>query len=69
MNKLIITIIFLFISLLAFTQEIEMANLMRSNGKIYVVVAVVLILFLGLFFYLFKIDKKVSELEKEIKQK
>lgn len=43
----------------------EMADVMRSNGKIYVVVSVLTLIFIGLAFYLFSIDKKVRKLEKE----
>lgn len=45
-------------------QEIEMADTMRSEGKIYVVVAVVLIILLGLLGYTAHIDRKLSKLEK-----
>ena len=45
-------------------QEIEMADTMRSEGKIYVVVAVVLIILLGLLGYTTHIDRKLSKLEK-----
>ena len=38
---------------------------MRSNGKIYVVVAVVLIILIGLLLYLVRLDIKISRLEKE----
>jgi len=44
-------------------QDVEMADVMRSNGKIYVVVAVIAILFIGLMIYLIRIDKKVQKLE------
>jgi hypothetical protein len=40
-------------------------TLMRSNGKIYVVVAVCLTILLGLFFYVFTIDRKISRIERE----
>ena len=40
-------------------------DVMRSNGKIYVVVAVCLTILLGLFLYVFSIDRKISKLEKE----
>jgi len=40
---------------------------MRSNGKIYVVVTVVLIILLGLFLYLVRLDRKITRLEKEKK--
>jgi tetrahydromethanopterin S-methyltransferase subunit D len=42
----------------------EMADMMRSNGKIYVVVAVCLTILIGLFIYVFLIDRKISRLEK-----
>jgi len=42
----------------------QMADLMRSNGKIYVVVAVCLTILIGLFVYVFVIDRKISRLEK-----
>ena len=51
-----------------FAQEkVEMADMMRSNGKIYVVVAVLGIILAGLFAYLIKTDLKVRKLEQEIK--
>lgn len=50
------------------TQEPEMADVMRSNGKIYVVVTVLSIVMLGIATYLFLLDKKISKLEKEVKK-
>jgi heme export protein D (CcmD) len=44
------------------------ADLLRSNGRIYVVVTVILVILLGLFLYLMRLDKKISKLEKEQKQ-
>ena len=41
----------------------EMADTMRSNGKIYVVLAVVLTIFAGIVIYLVRLDRKISELE------
>ena len=52
------------ISALAQGSEIEMADNMRSNGKIYVVVLTVLIILIGLFLFLIYLDKKISKLEK-----
>jgi CcmD family protein len=49
-------------------QSPEMADTMRSNGKIYVVVGIILIVLLGLVFYLFSLDKKISRIEKEMKE-
>ncbi|GAB5558219.1 MAG: hypothetical protein SchgKO_24320 [Schleiferiaceae bacterium] len=45
--------------------EVEMADTFRSEGKIYVVVAVALIIFLGMVVYLVSIDRKVKKLEEE----
>jgi CcmD family protein len=45
--------------------ETEMAVVMRSNGKIYVVVVVLATIFAGIFTYLVYLDRKVARLEKE----
>lgn len=42
-----------------------MADALRQSGKIYVVVAVIVVIFAGLAIYLFSIDKKISKIEKE----
>ena len=56
----------LLISMSSFAQQKEDAlELMRSNGKIYVVVASCFIIVAGLFLYAFLIDRKISNLEKE----
>jgi purine-cytosine permease-like protein len=46
-------------------QQAEMADVMRENGKIYVVVAVCLTILAGLILYLVTIDRKISRIEKE----
>ncbi len=43
----------------------EMADTMRSNGKIYVVLACVLMVLAGLIAFLFVVEKRLSKLEKE----
>ena len=43
----------------------EMADTMRSNGKIYVVVAVILTIFAGIIIYLVRLDNKINRLEKK----
>lgn len=55
------------ISAVTYAQEAQpqMADVMRSNGKIYVVVAVCLTILIGLFIYVFLLDRKISRLEKE----
>jgi len=42
---------------------------MESYGKIFVVVAVLAVILIGVFVYLFTIDRKVRRLEKEIEEK
>ncbi|MDJ0363523.1 CcmD family protein [Hymenobacter sp. H14-R3] len=44
----------------------EMADALRANGKIYVVVLVIVIILSGLFVYLVRLDRKVSRLEREV---
>ena len=64
-NYLLVTLM-LIISNSAFAQSVEMADAMRENGKIYVVVGVLSIIFTGIVIFLITIDRKVSKLEKEI---
>ena len=45
--------------------QIPMADAFRSDGKIYVVLGVMLILLLGIFYFLWKIDRKIKKLENE----
>lgn len=44
-----------------------MADIMRQDGKIWVVVGVILILFIGIILFLISLDRKVSKLEKNNK--
>jgi CcmD family protein len=68
MNKIkysLTAVLWLLIQPLAQAQsEVEMADVMRADGKIYVVVAVLLIIFLGLIGYLIHLDRKISKLER-----
>lgn len=67
MKKTLLTLLMLLFTFNLFAQgnETEMATLMRSNGKIYVVVVCVAIIFIGLLVYLFAIDKRLKMLEKK----
>ena len=50
----------------AFAQtdsSVEMAETLRSSGKIYVVVGVVTVIFLGLIIYLFLLDRRIKKIE------
>ncbi|MES2448316.1 MAG: CcmD family protein [Bacteroidota bacterium] len=67
MKKIAFTLLMLLTTLNIFAQEnnVEMADAMRSDGKIYVVVAVILIILFGLLFYLFALDRRLKMLEKK----
>ena len=69
MGKNFLTTIFLLLITTTFASaETEMADTMRSNGKIYVVVVVLATIFAGIFAYLVILDRKIGKLEKEEKQ-
>ena len=70
-RKLILAVSALFVFLTSQAQDktVEMADTMRSEGKIYVVVALILIVLTGLIAYLFTIDRSVKKLEKLIGEK
>jgi CcmD family protein len=52
---------------LSIAQDVEMADLLHENGKIYVVVGVIAIIFVGLVVYLIAIDRRLTKIEKEEK--
>ncbi|MFD2034284.1 CcmD family protein [Belliella marina] len=74
-------ILFLLVSLQGFAQEkiaiteddynntkIEMADVMRSEGKIYVLVGIIGIVFAGILVYVIATDRKISRLEKLLEE-
>lgn len=49
------------------TQQPEgLERVMLADGKIYVVLAVVLIIWFGLLAFLFRTDRKIDRLEREV---
>jgi hypothetical protein len=68
-RKFFATTLLLLINLLSQAQSttdtVDMADTMRSNGKIYVVIAVILTIFAGIIIYLIRLDRKMTKLEKE----
>lgn len=55
----------------AFAQgsaDVEMADALRSSGKIYVVVVVVAVVLVGILAYLLLLDRRVQQLEREEQQ-
>lgn len=72
MNKLkyrLTSILALFVSLVTIAQEQVNTNSIsvqeRTQQSIYIVMAVVITIVVGLFLYLVNIDRKLSKLEKE----
>jgi hypothetical protein len=64
--RMLVFISTLLLSVKGFAQKkVEMADGMRSNGKIYVVVAVCLVILVGLFVYVAGLDRKIRKLEKD----
>jgi CcmD family protein len=57
------TLVLAFITVFANAQTPNNNDVMRSNGKIYVVMAVVIIIMVGLFIYLISVDRKLRKLE------
>lgn len=75
--KKLVTIALLIFSLSALAQEkipvtesdytnnsVEMADTMRADGKIYVLVGIIAIVFAGITVYMINTDRKISKLEK-----
>ncbi len=50
-------------------SEVEMADALRANGMIYVVVLVLAVVMAGFIAYLIATDRKVSRIEKELNNK
>lgn len=68
MKRIILLLCVILQSLQTFSQEnnsVEMATGLRSSGKIYVVVAVISVIFIGLAAYLFTIDKRLKKIERD----
>jgi len=57
----------LLFSLTKLSAQAVATDFMRNTGKIYVVVAVIVVGFVGLFCFLFYMDNKLTKLEDQIK--
>jgi uncharacterized transporter YbjL len=63
--KLLLLLVFNVFTLSVNAQAAEETKgFMRSDGKIYVVLAVVLTILAGFIFYVARLDRKISRLEK-----
>jgi hypothetical protein len=50
-------------------DKVDMADQFRADGKIYVVIAVLSTILFGIGYYLWTIDRKISRLERERKER
>lgn len=66
MKKNVLLLLLVLNSMAVFAQstDVQMADTFRSSGKIYVVIAIIAIIFLGLAIYLFSMDKRLRKIEK-----
>ena len=67
MKRFFVLLCLVLSGIFAFAQQpsnVEMADTMRSSGKIYVVIGVICIVFIGLAIYLFTIDRRLKKIEK-----
>ena len=69
MKKFLYLFLLMTMATIANAQNAEMADVMRSNGKIYVVVGIILIVLIGLITYLFMLDRKITKLENKLSDK
>ena len=63
-HKLTALIVVLLSALDANAQAVEMADVMRSNGKIFVVVAVVATVMAGIIGFMVYLDMRIRKMEK-----
>jgi hypothetical protein len=70
MIKKIVVFLFLFITLCSSAQVMEgpeMADTLRENGKIYVVISVIGIIFICIVVFLIMLERKLKKLEDKLK--
>ena len=68
MKKVSSLLLAVLLAIPAFPQEVEMADGLRADGKIYVLVAILLVILVGLVAYLVTIDRKASRLERKLEE-
>lgn len=71
MNRNIISLLFLLSSIYLAAQpsEPQMADNLRADGKIWIVICVIVIIFLSLAAFMFYIERKVKKLEDQLNNK
>ena len=67
--KYLFSILLTFVTILTHAQDAQMADGLRAEGKIYVVVLIIMIVLFGLIAYLFLMDRKLNRIERQINDK
>lgn len=69
LKKLILIFVFAFFQVLVHAQSVatdaNSNDLMRSNGRIFLVMTIVVFIVIGLLLYVYSLDRKISKLEKK----
>lgn len=67
MKKITVTFLMLMFAMQLFAQNQSspISDSLYASGKIYVVVACIVLILLGLLFFLFSIEKRLKKLEKK----
>ena len=71
-RRIIYSIAFLLLSVVSKAQtadKVEMADILHQNGKIYLVVLVLVTIFAGIIFLLLRVENKLNRLEKKEEKK
>lgn len=63
MKRFLAFILTFTISIIANAQVSENTDIMQQNGRIYVVVAVIVTILIGLFIYVWSLDRKIKKME------
>jgi CcmD family protein len=67
MHKFVVLILINILWLHHASAQANSLDFLRSTGKIYAVVIVILVIFLGLTYFLYNLDRKLTKLENQIK--
>lgn len=63
-----VALLLLPLNLLAQNPPAAMADKFRADGKIYIVILVIITIFIGIIVYLFSLERKIKRLEREQNQ-
>ncbi len=64
----ILILLFAFVSKLLNAKSLPMTEQLMQQGKIYAVIAIVGVILLGVFAFLFYLERRLRNLEQEIKK-